>query len=79
MPEDELQRLLERLCTQFGLCLAPEGRQRLTEHPPSDALSFTDAVFIEEGLDPTTVDRHLYRQVRDVIGHALRRGGHGVA
>lgn len=72
LPEDEQQRLLDRLCVQFGFCLPPQGRLRLAENPPPDVLSFTDAVFIEEGLDPTSADRHLYRQVRDEIADSFR-------
>ena len=75
LAEDELRRLLDRLCVQLGFCLPPEGQQRLTETPPSDVLSFTNAVFIEEGLDPSTADRDLYRQVRDVIADSFRRAG----
>jgi hypothetical protein len=76
LTENELQRLLDRLCVQLGFCLPPEGQQRLRENPPSDVLSFTDTVFVEEGLDPATADRRLYRQVRDVIAESFRRAGY---
>jgi hypothetical protein len=29
-----------------------------------------DAVFVAEGLDPATADRHLYRRVRDMVSKA---------
>jgi hypothetical protein len=76
MTEGDVRRLLDRLCAQLGFCLPPEAQQRLTEDPPADVESFADAVLVEEGLDPTTTDRHLYRQVRDVIADSFRRAGH---
>jgi hypothetical protein len=45
----------------------------LTESPPSDIAGFTDAVFTAEGMDPTTADGHLYRQVKATIAEAFRR------
>ncbi len=79
LSELALRRLLDKLCVELGFCLPPEGQQRLVENPPADVLSFTDAVFIEEGLDPSTADRHLYRQVRDLIADSFRRGGYDCA
>jgi hypothetical protein len=35
-------------------------------------VAFTDAVFTAEGLPPETADRHLYRQVRDMVAAAFR-------
>jgi hypothetical protein len=35
--------------------------------------AFTDAVFSAEGLDPDAADRHLYRQVRDVVASAFQK------
>ncbi len=39
----------------------------LAEEPPFDVHEFTDAVFLAEGLDPATADRHRYRLARDMI------------
>jgi len=71
----EVQLLLERLCVELGFCLDPDVRAKLMENPPSNAAAFTDAVFIAEGLDPTTASRHLYRQVKAVVTEAFRNGG----
>jgi hypothetical protein len=57
----------------LGFCLPPVEQDRLASDPPKDVRAFTDAVFSAEGLDPATADRHLYRQVRDVIAAALQR------
>jgi hypothetical protein len=59
--------LLSRLCVDLGFCLPPTEQMRLIEKPPKDVQEFTDAVFFAEGLDPTIAERHLYRQVRDMI------------
>ncbi len=64
--------LLDRLCTKLGFCLPPRARLELRANPPEDAVVFTDAVFLAEGLDPEMADRHLYRQVRDFINFAFQ-------
>ncbi|MCP5020421.1 MAG: hypothetical protein GY930_01485 [bacterium] len=71
--EKEVRDLLCNLCVELGFCLSPEDGKRIEEDPPSDVITFTDAVFVAEGLDPSTADRHLYRQVRDMIAEAFRR------
>lgn len=71
----DVQRLLDRLCGRLGFCLPPEAQYRLRENPPPDVRSFTEAVFVAEGLDPETADRHLYRQVRDVVAKAFWLAG----
>ena len=73
MPQPaELRRLLDRLCAQLGFCLPPDEQARLAEHPPDSVDAFADALFAAEGLDPATADRHLYRQVRDIVREAFR-------
>jgi len=68
--EKETGVLLEKLCVELGFCLPPEDSVRLKQDPPSNVLASTDAVFVAEGLDPSTADRHLYRQVRDMVAGA---------
>lgn len=77
--EKELECLLNRLCVRLGLCLPPDDIVRLREDPFEEVLAFTDAVFAAEGLDPATADRHLYRQVRDMIADAFRQSEQGGA
>src|SRR5687767_13074409 len=64
--------LLDRLCIKFGFCLPPEARLQLRNDPPLDVATFTDAVFVAEGLDPSSADRQRYRSVRDMIQDAFR-------
>ena len=68
----EAETLLSKLCVDLGFCLPPVEQDRLASDPPKDVRAFTDAVFTAEGLDPATADRHLYRQVRDVIAVAFQ-------
>jgi hypothetical protein len=68
----EVKRLLDELCVQLGFCLPPTDQLRLQQHTPTDPDAFTDAVFEAEGLDPSTADRHLYRQVRNMVRDAFR-------
>lgn len=77
--EKELECLQNRLCVRLGFCLPPDDIVRLRADPTEEVLAFTDAVFAAEGLDPATADRHLYRQVRDMIADAFRQSEHGGA
>jgi hypothetical protein len=58
---------------QLGFCLPPAEQVRLTDDPPDSADAFTDAIFTAEGLDPSTADRNLYRQVQRLVREAFRR------
>ncbi|HEY0468379.1 MAG TPA: hypothetical protein VGC79_29480, partial [Polyangiaceae bacterium] len=69
----DVDLLLDTLCAQLGFCLAPSDRQRMRINPEPNIVAFTDAVFVAEGLDPTVADRHLYRQVRDLVRAAFDR------
>jgi hypothetical protein len=73
LSESEASKLLSDLCVRLGFCLPPEEELRLQENPPLDVRSFTDAVFVAEGLNPETADRHLYRQVRNMVAAAYWR------
>jgi hypothetical protein len=70
----ETQELLDILCTKYGFCLAPADQRRIVDDPPPEVRAFTDAVFTAEGLDPEGAGRHLYRQVREMVAEAFRRG-----
>ena len=69
----EAQVLLDKLCIDLGFCLPPQEKDRLMHAPPDDVMTFTDAVFTAEGLNPEQADRHLYRQVRDYVTDAFHR------
>jgi len=69
----EASALLALLCARLGFCLPPAAEKRLAEHPPADVLEFTAAVFIAEGLEPSTADRRIYRQVKAAVAEAFRR------
>lgn len=64
--------LLDELCLRLGFCLRRDQYQRLAADPPPNAREFVDEVFRCEGLDPEAADRHLYRQVRDIVVKAYR-------
>ena len=68
----EVHWLLDALCVRLGFCLPPDAVERLKGQPPADAEEFTDAVFSAEGLDPTTADRQLYRQVKAMVAKAFQ-------
>jgi len=69
----EVRSLLSKLCIDLGFCLSADSQAHLEESPPSDIAGFTEAVFRAEGLDPSTADRQLYRQVRAVVADAFGR------
>lgn len=60
---DDLETLLGVLCAELGICFHGEPYNRLVDTPPADAAAFTDAVFVAQGLDPTSHAR-LYSQVQ---------------
>jgi hypothetical protein len=72
MTSSEVLQLLARLCTQYGFCLPVAARRRIADQLPHDPTAFTEAVFVAEGLDPLTADRHLYRQIRTVVADTFR-------
>ena len=52
----DVDHLLYELCVDLGFCLPPEVRESMRTSPPDGVDSFTDAVFVAEGLDPTATD-----------------------
>jgi hypothetical protein len=72
LSELEVQRLLDKLCVDLGFCLPPQEQVRLSANPPDDVCAFTDAVFLAEGLNPQSADRHTYRAVCDYVTDAFR-------
>lgn len=73
MDETATRQLLDKLCVDLGFCLPPDEVARIAKDPPLGVRAFTDEVFRVEGLDPETADRHLYREVRDVVADAFAR------
>jgi hypothetical protein len=72
LSSSEVRWLLDALCVKLGFCLPHDAVARLQGQPPTDADEFTAAVFSAEGLDPTTADRKLYRQVRAAVAKAFQ-------
>jgi hypothetical protein len=53
---------------KLGFCLPAEAERRLKNDPPAEIDEFTDAVFREEGMDPTSPrNRNLRKQVRAMV------------
>ena len=73
----QAERLLNDLCVRLGFCLPPDERARLKSTPPDTVSAFTAAVFVAEGLDPTTADRTLYGQVKAMVAEAFHRSEAG--
>jgi len=72
MVERDVRFLLQRLCVELGFCLPPDTNDRLVANVPTTIDEFTKVVFTEEGLDPMAADKHLYRQVKEVVAQAFR-------
>ena len=68
----EVNDLLRNLCVDLGFCLPPRAVSHLQNSPPEDIVSFTDAVFIAEGLDPRS-DLRLRAQVRAMVSDEFAR------
>ena len=67
----QAELLLGNLCQWLGFCLPPAERVGLRDHPPETPRSFTDAVFLAEGLDPVTADSETYKQVKVMVTNAF--------
>jgi hypothetical protein len=63
--------LLDELCVDLGFCLPPDKAAARIQAPPTDVESFTDAVFVAEGLDPMMADKRVRRQVRERVARAF--------
>ncbi|WP_069160175.1 hypothetical protein [Nocardia altamirensis] len=72
MSAEDVAFLLDNLCVELGFCLPPDERSRLCTAPPTDADSFTDAVFIAEGMDPNE-DKRLRELVRQKVMRAFQQ------
>ena len=68
----EVETLLDKLCSDLGFCLPSDEHKRISSNPPDDVIAFVDAVFIAEGMNPGTADRHVYRRVRDYVSAAFK-------
>jgi hypothetical protein len=72
LSRSEAEALLYKLCVKLGFCLHPPHYDDLCDRPPNDATSFANAVVVAEGMKLTTIDRALYRQIRDCVTEAFR-------
>ncbi len=67
------QPLLDHLCTELGLCLAPAEQVRLLASPPATVQAFAKAVLVAEGLDPELADKRLLRRVEELASEHFGR------
>jgi hypothetical protein len=68
---------LDELCAKYGYCLPSEKAEELLTNSPDNADAFVDAVLIAEGIDPSLVDKHARRQLREVVSGWLFDDGRG--
>jgi hypothetical protein len=74
LSSNAVTQLLDHLCIKLGFCLPPDAYARLSADPPSDIVSFANAVFEAEDMDPSTTSR-LYHQVKAEVADAFHRAG----
>jgi hypothetical protein len=70
---EEAERVLDTLCTKYGVCLPPLWRARLRNNPPRSIAKFTDTVFHAEGLHPVAADSAMYREMLEEVRLAFER------
>ena len=68
----ETNALLYQLCVKLGFCLDPAKKDAIVRNCPDTIDEFTRQMILAEGLEPDTVDRHLYRQVRAYVRNAFK-------
>lgn len=74
LSERRVRWLLGELCVRLGFCLPAEEVERLVANPPEGVESFAEAVIRAEGLEPESMDRGVYRAVRECVAAGFRRG-----
>jgi hypothetical protein len=67
----EVRAALSDLCIKLGFCLPPPEIDRMAASPPRSIDEFSRAVFIAEGLDPATSDKHLFKHIREIVMRAF--------
>ncbi|QBS45582.1 hypothetical protein [Nocardia sp. CS682] len=67
----DITALLDNLCVELGFCLPLDERSKLRASSPTDVDSFTDAVFVGEGMDPYE-DKSLRELVRQKVMRAFQ-------
>jgi len=67
----EVYSLLSRLCIDLGFCLPPDKIAEFQQNPPTEVDSFTNEVFVAEGLDPLLSDSGLRKQVSELVSQAF--------
>ena len=72
MNKPKLNNLLNTLCVEYGFCLIPEAKDRLIGLSITDPKEFINTLIREEGLEPETIDLHLYRAMLDLVRQAMR-------
>lgn len=76
----QVERLLQDLCRDFGVCVRPDSLPQLMQELSTGIDEFTDAVFRAEGCDPfADVPLRHRRQVRAVIADFFKRVEEGYA
>jgi len=74
MTEVNIQQLLDELCVRLGFCLPPKVQKRLVQNPPIEPKRFCEVVIKAEGLDPSMIEKKLYRDVLSMVETAFSKG-----
>jgi hypothetical protein len=61
--ENDLRKVLNWLCVEWGFCIPPKDRNRIANSHHLDAGKFAAEVLIAEGLDPE-LEREWFRKIR---------------
>jgi hypothetical protein len=73
LTESQVIPLLHSLCVDLGFCFSVDVADSFESDPPRTVETFTNAIFLAEGLSPDLSDRMLYAQVRAVVAAAFER------
>lgn len=60
-------RLWNELCVRLGFCFPEEQYARIIENLPSDLTNVVNEIFKAEAMNPELADRHIWRQVRELL------------
>jgi hypothetical protein len=69
MNSNQINRIVDRICVELGICLPPAEKESLAGCEFLGAEGLADEICKREGLDPIMVERKLYRQILEEISN----------
>lgn len=77
LPSSCAEAALHDLCLTYGYCLDPVKAEAILSDVPEDPDEFVAAVLEAEGVEPSLVEKHVRRELREMVCDWLFDDGRG--